>query len=112
MKNKMKLVYDLIEAYYCGEKRKPSDVVKGLGITVLEWIPQTLFDQIWITAENNDIDLPPFIRRIPNSEKKQSVEFDMKDAISIGYVNEKFFYTNKNTREKEGWKVFGVILKG
>lgn len=68
MSDKIHLRYDLyadsMERHKKGESYEhPSKVLGRLGITYKEWIPQTLFDQIWlIDCDNVPDELPEYIR--------------------------------------------------
>ncbi len=60
------LIYFLNDAFDVAETRKPTDVLKELGITWKVWEPQSIVDQVKLSGcENVPDKLPPFIYRKP-----------------------------------------------
>ena len=56
------LIYDCYGAHCNGEHRKPSEVLKALGIHHLSWDAEPVFDRIVITTDSDYEQLPEYIR--------------------------------------------------
>lgn len=58
------LIYDCCGAHYSGEHRRPEEVFKELGITILYWEAEPIFDRIIITTDSDYERLPKYIREL------------------------------------------------
>ena len=58
------LIYDCYGAHYNGEHRKPSEVLKALGIHPLSWYAEPVFDRIVITTDSDYEQLPKYIQEL------------------------------------------------
>ena len=58
------LIYDCYGAHCNGEHRKPSEVLKALGIHPLSWEAEPVFDRIVITTDSDYEQLPKYIREL------------------------------------------------
>jgi hypothetical protein len=55
---------------YAGDMRSAGQIVRDLGLTYSLWVPQTLYDQIWLfNCDNLPDPFPPFISEITESPR-------------------------------------------